>query len=304
MELVACWALAALFALCAPGTSSAAVFPGCPEKYVTYTGRGKTPCCSRCRPGTSMQDECTETSKSVCTPCTNGSYSDIWNNMFTCIRCAECIDEGMKYKRKCTSISNAVCECSVGYACEDQDCKSCVVTDSQQGGDRSTESPKHSSRPDGIPIDHSPGSDIHVQSIPCPTGTYSDTETKTCQLWTNCTALGHIEITPANQTSDAICTPTPSSRPESHNEVRVATITVAFICFFLLCLSVGLHIVSWRRNRRKEFKLLPGEICPRLLNERLEDTCSTHFPQQECGGISHQEKKSTEQAYVAVHCSC
>ncbi|XP_067826175.1 tumor necrosis factor receptor superfamily member 9-like [Heptranchias perlo] len=273
MEFGACWMVSALLVLSGSGVCSPAVSTDCPQHSATVPRGGNSPCCSKCRPGTFMEVECTATSYSVCVPCPTRSYSEQWNTMFSCFLCIECIEEGMKYKKNCTTVSNAQCECSEGYVCEDRDCKSCVLI----------------------------GED--VENIPCSTGTYSDTGTEPCELWTNCTALGHFELTPGNQTSDAICkhsTELCCSQEGSTIQVGGTTVIVTFISLCLLCLSVGMHIVIWRKNKRKEFNLLPTETSPWHLKSQTEDTCSMHFPEQECGGTSHQEKKSPSKSVMLL----
>ncbi|XP_072101227.1 tumor necrosis factor receptor superfamily member 5-like isoform X2 [Mobula birostris] len=147
----------------------------CPAKFLSSHQPEGSSCCSGCRPGFFLKEECSKTSKSVCIPCPYGSYSTQWNNLFTCLRCDECGYEGMQYKRNCTRRSNAQCECSKGYICEDSDCRSCIT----KGG--------------------------AVTSNPCSSGTFSDTGAEPCRPWTNCTSLGYVEISPGSQMRDTIC---------------------------------------------------------------------------------------------------
>ncbi|XP_067873088.1 tumor necrosis factor receptor superfamily member 5-like [Heterodontus francisci] len=303
MELIS-----ALLLLGVSGACSAAV------------GRAESPRCSKCRPGTFVQDGCTTASNSICAPCPAGSYTEHWNNMFSCFRCIDCNDEGMKYKKNCTMTSDAQCECREGYVCDDEDCRSCILKglkSTNNSGNNipwvsategevairkpgSTGSTKQISHSEASLNTHSPASvlDEVVEHIPCSLGTYSDTGTEPCRPWTNCTALDYFEIKPASQTSDTIC-----KARKATDRVKAAIIAVAFISFFLLCLSFGMHLVIWRKNRRKEVKLLPAEMSPRQLNGSMEDACSTHFPEQECGGLSHEERKTIDQTYVAISCS-
>ncbi|XP_078281246.1 tumor necrosis factor receptor superfamily member 3-like isoform X2 [Rhinoraja longicauda] len=238
--------LSVLAAVCA------ALRQDCPLKF-RLSPAGVDSCCYGCPAGNFLKNECTALSDSLCETCPNGSYSEQWNKIYSCFRCDEC-GYGMKYKRNCTSISNAQCECSEGYVCKDSNCRSCML----------------------------PG----VESIPCSTGTFSTTGTRPCQPWTNCTSLGQVEIVPANQTSDAFCDYI------QHTQVRQKSLTlevvmsiVAFISLFLLCLSVGAHITKCRRYRRMEFELLPDKT-QAALPTLAEDTITIRYPEQECGGPS------------------
>ncbi|XP_051894979.1 tumor necrosis factor receptor superfamily member 14-like [Pristis pectinata] len=249
--------------LCVLTVMCAALDQDCPPEFVTVQGPQGRPCCSRCRPGFFLKEECTATSNSVCVPCPPKSYSAQWNNMFSCLRCAECGYEGMQYKRSCTPSSNAECECSKGYVCEDSDCIRCILQDED------------------------------VKNIPCSSGTFSSTGTEPCKPRTNCTSLGHVEIAAANQMRDAICdnaTEITTMKGGSAHIVKVVTNIVAFTSLGLLCLSVGLHIATFRKNRGREFNLLPDETQATPPNTLSEDTYNIHFPQQECG-ISPREKE-------------
>ncbi|XP_020370537.2 tumor necrosis factor receptor superfamily member 1B-like [Rhincodon typus] len=118
--------LPALMLLCASAARSVAVSHGCPAEFVKVTGVWKSTCCSKCPPGTFMKEDCTDTSDSICVPCENGSYTMDWNNMYFCFGCTKCSDEGVRYKRNCTTTLDAQCECIEGYRCTDENCRLCV----------------------------------------------------------------------------------------------------------------------------------------------------------------------------------
>ncbi|XP_072101226.1 tumor necrosis factor receptor superfamily member 14-like isoform X1 [Mobula birostris] len=245
----------------------------CPAKFLSSHQPEGSSCCSGCRPGFFLKEECSKTSKSVCIPCPYGSYSTQWNNLFTCLRCDECGYEGMQYKRNCTRRSNAQCECSKGYICEDSDCRSCIT----KGG--------------------------AVTSNPCSSGTFSDTGAEPCRPWTNCTSLGYVEISPGSQMRDTICdystkvTPTQRAK-ESSNKKEVVTAIVAFASLFLLCLSIGLHIATFRKKRRRDCTLSPDEAQAKLTNTLCEKTNNIRYPEQECGGTPCLDTKNMEHASV------
>lgn len=254
-------------------TVCAALPQDCPPKF-RLVRAGDDPCCSGCPAGNYLEKECTAHSDSTCATCPKGSYSEQWNNIYSCFRCDECGYAGMKYKRNCTSISNAQCECSDGYVCKDSNCRSCIL----------------------------PG----VESIPCSTGTFSTTGTRPCQLWTNCTSLGQVEIVPANQTSDATCDYI------HHTQIRQKSLTlevimsiIVFISLILLCLSVGVHIAKCRRKRKVEFVLLPvTDKTQAALPTLSEDTITIRHPEQECGGPPQPQKLCKEHTSVEDPCGC
>ncbi|XP_041062759.1 tumor necrosis factor receptor superfamily member 11A-like isoform X2 [Carcharodon carcharias] len=253
----------ALLALCAYGACSVALSRDCPAQYIKNTGRVE--CCSKCPPGKFMEAQCTETSDSICQPCPDRSYSKDWNFEYFCFRCDEC-SHGMTYKQNCTATSNVQCECIEGYVCKDEHCNRCAPKD--KGSENNPYSPR----------------------------TYTDPIKKTSPPWMNCTTLGHLDITHASQTSDTI-----SAKTTDIQMVETVMIIVGLICLALLCLLLGIQMNSWRKNRRKTI-LLPADMSPWYLNMQVDDTYSIHFPEQECGGLSHQEGKSIEQIVLADHC--
>ncbi|XP_048417635.2 tumor necrosis factor receptor superfamily member 4-like isoform X2 [Stegostoma tigrinum] len=282
--------LAALVLLCASAARSGAVPRGCPAEFVNVNeGVWKSPCCSKCPPGTYMKEDCTDTSDSICVPCENGSYTMDWNNMYFCFGCTKCSDEGVRYKRSCTKTLDAQCECIEGYRCADENCRICVW-----------KAPK---------------------SNACSPGTFSDTGTEPCRQWTNCTALGYLEVMPASLTRDAKCaTGTVAGtvsqrawetmiaikkRKISPDQVEGGTIIVSVIIILLLCLLLGMQIALWKKNTKKRSKLLPAtKIHSWYQNVQTEDTWSAHLPEQECGELSHQERKKVDQIYVSLNSVC
>ncbi|XP_060708020.1 tumor necrosis factor receptor superfamily member 9-like [Hemiscyllium ocellatum] len=277
--------LPALVLLCASAAGSAAVSPGCPAEFVKVIGAGKSTCCSKCPPGTFMQEDCTDSSDSICVPCASGSYAKDWNNMYSCIGCTKCNDDGVKYKRECATTLDAQCECIEGYRCTDKNCRIC---------------------------------DLKVpKSKPCSPGTFSDTGIEPCRQWTNCTALGYLEIVPASLTRDAQCaTGTVKSTVSQRtlatmvsiekmklrpDQVDGVIIIVAVIIILLLCFLLGMHIAFWRKSVKKRNKLLSASW---YRNVQTEDTWSTHLPEQECGELSHQERKKVDEIYVSVNRAC
>ncbi|XP_038629083.1 tumor necrosis factor receptor superfamily member 9-like isoform X2 [Scyliorhinus canicula] len=230
----------------------------CPVQHIRRFGN--VACCSRCPPGTLMKNECTATSRQTCQSCPEGLYLNAWNNRYQCLRCDECGREGMRYKRNCTVTSNAECDCIEGYACKDNRCRTCIRKGS--GSESKTYSPGSSS----------------VTGIEPP------------RPQTNNTTSGDKGATPTDRTIDGM----DISVKSNSKGVEAVTITVALISLLLLCLLLGIQLTSWRRNRRKSNKLLPAEMRPWYLKVQTDDTHSTHFPEQECGGLPHQERKNIE----------
>ncbi|XP_059807614.1 tumor necrosis factor receptor superfamily member 14-like [Hypanus sabinus] len=244
----------------------AATVLGCPSKFLTHFQHNGVPCCSACQPGFFLEIECSKTSNFVCKPCPHGSYSTQWNNLASCLRCDDCRNEGMQYKRNCTQDSNAQCECNTGYVCKDSDCKRCI-----------------------------------------PQGTFSDTGTKPSQPWTNYTSLDYVETPPGNQMITTICDNSTKitltlKAKESSNKKEVATAIVAFSILFLLGLSIGLHVVTLRKKRNRDYTLSPDEAQATTVNTLCKKNSNVHYPEQECGGTPCLDRKSMKHTSVDIPC--
>lgn len=70
--------------------------------------------CERCPPGTYLLARCTSTKKSVCAPCPQGSFTELWNYIGKCLRCGVC-GQNQVVKRACAADSDCQCECRQGF---------------------------------------------------------------------------------------------------------------------------------------------------------------------------------------------
>lgn len=70
--------------------------------------------CDRCPPGTYLFARCTSTKKSVCAPCPQGSFTELWNYIGKCLRCGVC-GQDQVVKTACTADSDCQCECKQGF---------------------------------------------------------------------------------------------------------------------------------------------------------------------------------------------
>ncbi|XP_058646499.1 tumor necrosis factor receptor superfamily member 1B isoform X3 [Onychostoma macrolepis] len=60
-------------------------------------------CCSRCKPGTHLKEECTSNSDTICEPCQDGRYSEKMNHFSNCFSCPKCRDGSPISDFKCAS---------------------------------------------------------------------------------------------------------------------------------------------------------------------------------------------------------
>ncbi|XP_078095862.1 uncharacterized protein LOC144510242 [Mustelus asterias] len=292
----------ALLFLCIYGTYCTALSIYCPAEYLKQHVRPK--CCSRCPPGTFMKQACTATLPLICEDCHNSLYISEWNNRQRCLRCDECNHEGMKYKRNCSSSLNTQCDCTEGYQCDDNNCRMCI---------RKEEKEKICSCPLW-----------RLKLGTCLLERFLDISLSGNYLLghllfihflfvKSCTGADH---TPTNRPSAGMDQSAKATSSQSWGTVGdtirigqmeiafisgAVTITMVLIILLLLCLLVGMRVISWRK---KTIKLLPAEMRPWYLRVQMEDTYSIHLPEQECGGLSQQERKITEPNCVSLNCTC
>uniref|UniRef100_A0A3P9P348 Tumor necrosis factor receptor superfamily member 6 n=1 Tax=Poecilia reticulata TaxID=8081 RepID=A0A3P9P348_POERE len=73
-------------------------------------------CCNKCHPGFKLVEKCTSNTISVCTPCSDGEFSDQINFSPTCRRCRRCKESNNEYQvSPCRNDSNTKCQCKKGY---------------------------------------------------------------------------------------------------------------------------------------------------------------------------------------------
>ncbi|XP_075047801.1 tumor necrosis factor receptor superfamily member 14-like isoform X3 [Mixophyes fleayi] len=87
-------------------------------------------CCPMCPAGTFVKDHCTATCRnSVCLTCIEGTYMNFTSGLIKCLTCKNCDPGvGLVEMRKCTNISDTMCDCRDGYFCPEDDefeCNSC-----------------------------------------------------------------------------------------------------------------------------------------------------------------------------------
>ncbi|PWA23965.1 hypothetical protein CCH79_00010920, partial [Gambusia affinis] len=73
-------------------------------------------CCNKCHAGFKLVEKCTSNKISLCTPCSDGEFSDQINFSPTCRRCRRCKDPKNEYEvSPCQKDRNTKCQCKPGY---------------------------------------------------------------------------------------------------------------------------------------------------------------------------------------------
>ncbi|XP_007569094.1 tumor necrosis factor receptor superfamily member 6B-like isoform X2 [Poecilia formosa] len=131
--------------------------------------------CDRCPPGTFLRARCSSTKKSDCAPCPQGSFTELWNYIGRCLRCAVC-GRNQVVKKECTPISDCQCECKPGYFYS-QDYDMCV---------------RHSECPSGQGVLTKGTPERDTVCGMCSVGTFSDISStdQICTQHKSCSAAG------------------------------------------------------------------------------------------------------------------
>ncbi|XP_072106708.1 tumor necrosis factor receptor superfamily member 3-like [Mobula birostris] len=160
-------------------------------------------CCTKCPPGSFAQRLCTAADDTVCVPCAEGEYTELWNYVRECHVCPTCDPRrDMVVAVNCSGSVRTRCQCRPGYHCAGGlDCMDCEAHSLCGPGRQVTQ----------------PGTSLRdTQCGKCPLGTFKPASSlEPCQNHTKCRAQGLLEIAPGTDVSDAECGPTPTNSPLS-----------------------------------------------------------------------------------------
>ncbi|XP_033623512.1 tumor necrosis factor receptor superfamily member 1B isoform X1 [Fukomys damarensis] len=158
------------------------------EYYETTSGM----CCSLCQPGQHMKALCTKTSDTVCAPCEDNTYTQLWNWLYTCLSCRSPCSSDQVEIQACTPQQNRICTCRPGQFCilgSPDSCRQCIPLRKCPPGF-------------GMVKPGTASSDVHCAA--CVPGTFSNTlsSTEVCRPHRQCSSVA----VPGNATTDAVCT--------------------------------------------------------------------------------------------------
>ncbi|KAM6173803.1 tumor necrosis factor receptor superfamily member 1B [Erethizon dorsatum] len=155
-------------------------------------------CCSMCQPGQHLKAFCTKTSDTVCAPCEDSTYTQVWNWVSTCLSCGSPCSSDQVETQACTPQRNRVCACRPGQFCtlgKPDSCRQCIPL---------------RKCPPGYGVARPGTATSDVRCATCAPGTFSSTSSSTevCRHHRNCSSVA----IPGNATMDAVCmsvSPTP-----------------------------------------------------------------------------------------------
>ncbi|XP_046518660.1 tumor necrosis factor receptor superfamily member 1B isoform X3 [Equus quagga] len=162
--------------------------------------------CSQCPPGCRAKSFCNETSDTVCVPCEDSTYTQLWNWLPECLSCGSRCSTGQVETQTCTLKQNRICTCEPGRYCilpRQEGCQVCGLL---------------RKCPPGFGVAKPGTATSNVVCAACAPGTFSDrtSSTDTCRPHRNCSSVA----VPGNASMDAICksvlpTPRVASEPAS-----------------------------------------------------------------------------------------
>ncbi|NXE04684.1 TNR11 factor, partial [Lophotis ruficrista] len=219
------------------------------EQHYEYSGR----CCTKCEPGKYMSARCTGTSDSVCQPCGPNEYMDVWNEEDKCLLHKIC-DQGkaLREVNPGNSTFQRQCACTMGYHWN-EDCDCCQ---------------RNTICAPGFGVEHPVQQDKDTMCIPCPRGYFSKVASSTdeCKSWTNCTALGMVEIMPGTEQSDAVCRKRNIPQPSEDGTNRILYVLIV-ILFFVALIGIVIFIVYYKNKGKKltaDLQNWANEVCSQI----------------------------------------
>lgn len=207
-------------------------------------------CCNKCEPGSYVFSDCTDTTQTICRPCSDDEYQPGWTSKKSCIQHKYC-DEGKGFmKRPINHVTEEPCPCLPNFKCSPINCEYC----------------------EKIPT-CGPGYELESPNgktcVPCKTGFFSKEDSADqCKQWTDCKAQGRTETHPGSAEVDVECgQPEPGAAPSWFIVSMLSVITVLCLVILLLfcykdkmkLLSVNLRscVQNLKRTRIQQETLAP-----------------------------------------------
>ncbi|XP_037535727.1 tumor necrosis factor receptor superfamily member 3-like [Nematolebias whitei] len=216
-------------------------------------------CCNMCPPGTFMGKFCSEKGQTICSPCTEGSYSDKYNIFDRCEPCQTC-QQG--YGKKCTKTTKGTCSCRSGFLCSNSLCSACEENKCIKG--ENLIRTNVSSDPQLVEYSY------HCEPK-CTGNQYFDLQQDTCKQRTQCNTHGFVEQFPGNTTHDSVC-----FKPEKDKgEFTEIILCIGFV-LFSLTLFILVSIICSKIIKKHAAKKKPIQAV-------VNKTSDFHLSKEESG---------------------
>ncbi|XP_045384523.1 tumor necrosis factor receptor superfamily member 5 isoform X1 [Lemur catta] len=183
-------------------------------------------CCSLCRPGEKLVDECTDGIDTKCRPCGDGEFLDTWNREKYCYQHKHCDHNlGLRVQRQGTSETDTTCACQEGLHCTSEACDSCAP---------------HSSCSPGFGVKRIGTGISDTVCEPCAVGFFSNVSSafEECHRWTRCETQNLIELQTGTDKADTVC-----GHWERPRAWVLIPITLGILCAIVLLVTVYIRKV-------------------------------------------------------------
>ncbi|XP_053413795.1 tumor necrosis factor receptor superfamily member 3 [Nycticebus coucang] len=198
----------------------------CKDQEKEYYEPRHRVCCSRCPPGTYASAECSRSRDTICTTCSENSYTEHWNYVSSCHLCRPCDSVmGLEEVAPCTSKQKTQCRCQPGMFCaaRTHECTHCELLSDCPPGTEAELKGK--------------AGEANNNCVPCKAGHFQNTSSPSarCQPHTRCEDQGLVEAVPGTAQYDTSCRNTSEPLPlEMAGKKLVLAILLPLVSFLLL----------------------------------------------------------------------
>uniref|UniRef100_A0A8D2AL49 Tumor necrosis factor receptor superfamily member 5 n=1 Tax=Sciurus vulgaris TaxID=55149 RepID=A0A8D2AL49_SCIVU len=170
-----------------------AVYPEPPTECRENQYLLNSQCCTKCRPGEKLVNDCSALTATQCVPCSKGEFSDTWNRDRRCHEHKYCDPNlGLRVEREGNSETDTTCACEDGRHCTSSTCESCA---------------QHTSCGPGLGVKRLGTGTSDTICEPCPDGFFSNVSSafEKCHPWTSCETKDLVELQAGTNVTDAVC---------------------------------------------------------------------------------------------------
>ncbi|KAL6097975.1 tnfrsf11a [Pungitius sinensis] len=243
-------------------------------------------CCDKCKPGSRVSSDCTDSKSTTCVSCNVDEYQPGWTESKLCFKQKYC-DQGKYFMpRRKNLVAEEPCRCTKDFQCHPINCEFCEMIPTCKIGY-------------GLEVD--PESTIERKiCVACKKGFFSDEESEEqCKRWTNCKAKERTETQPGSAEADAVCGPPVSGAAPSWLIVSVLSVitVLSLLILLLFCYKDKLKLLSV--NLRSCVQNLKRT---RIQQETLAPLYHSGAGGGLVGGPKYTSCDTTKLIYQAPHC--
>ncbi|XP_047398508.1 tumor necrosis factor receptor superfamily member 5 isoform X2 [Sciurus carolinensis] len=216
-----------------------AVYPEPPTECRENQYLLNSQCCTKCRPGEKLVNDCSALTATQCLPCSKGEFSDTWNRDRRCHEHKYCDPNlGLRVEREGNSETDTTCTCEDGRHCTSSACESCA---------------QHTSCGPGLGVKRLGTGTSDTICEPCPDGFFSNVSSafEKCHPWTSCETKDLVELQAGTNMTDAVC--------GFRNRIRALVVIPIIMGIFLFAIFLVFIYIRKVAKKPKDKALHPPE---------------------------------------------